>query len=285
MNEETSPRSRALAQRHLLRPSEQRVADLILERPTLITESTADELAQHIGIARTSVIRAAQTLGYRGYAHLRVAVTRNLDPVASDQEDHSDGVLGSLQQEVRRVAARLPETLDLLNEDELEEAIERVLSARRIVLAANGLSAPLGHDLLMRLNAMGVRAEYAVDAMTQQVLAGSLTHEDLLLVISGSGVNELTLRSVRAALEEGAPIIAVTSFAGTPLTAAATLSLTVASTSDSFRDELERTSRIAHAVFLDAFMKQLEGRMGERVRRARDHSLNLIAENLIDSDR
>ncbi len=47
--------------------------------------------------------------------------------------------------------------------------------ADRVVIAANGLSAPLGLDAAMRLGAAGRPAEYMPDTLAQQIAARQLT--------------------------------------------------------------------------------------------------------------
>lgn len=281
-HEQVTPQARVKAVLNELRPSERRVAEVIIDSPELIVESSAEQLAAATGIARTSVIRAAQRLGYPGYSQLRIAVSRQLvvdrAPVAA-----APGMLGALRADIELLASRLPESLGLLREEDIERAVELLAGSPRTLCLANGLSGPLAADLAMRLASLGLRAEYLADAIGQQVNARHLAEGDVLMVLSGSGANELTLRSVRAARATGAKIIAVTSFGSSPLTELADFSLVIASVQGTFRDELEHTSRIGHAVFLDALVLRVGERLGVLGRGSRDRSLEVIADNLIDA--
>lgn len=281
-HEQVTPQALVSAVFNTLRPSERKVAEVILDSPEVIVESSAEQLASSIGIARTSVIRAAQRIGYRGYSQLRIAVSRQLvvdrAPVAA-----GPGILGALRAEIELLASRLPESLGLLREEDITAVIETLASSPRTVCLANGLSGPLAADLAMRLSALGLRAEYLADAFSQQVSVRHLEPTDVVVVLSGSGSNELTLRSVRAARDRGAHIIAVTSFGTSPLTELADRALVIASVKGTFRDELEHTSRIAHTVFIDALVDRVEERLGGAGRASRGRTLEAIAENLIDA--
>lgn len=283
VHDQASPQARVSAVFNELRPSERRVAEVILDTPELIVEASAEQLAASTGIARTSVIRAAQRLGYRGYSQLRVAVSRQLVVDRVPSVVAAPGALGALRAGIELFASRLPDSLGLLREADVRAVIETLATSPRTVCLANGLSGPLAADLAMRLSALGLRAEYVADAVSQQVTARHLAAHDVLVVLSGSGANELTLRSVRAARATGAKIIAVTSFGTSQLTELANVSLVIASVLGTFRDELEHTSRIAHAVFLDALVAQVEGELGGAGRDSRGRTLEVIADNLIDA--
>lgn len=279
---DVSPQARIAAVHGELRPSERRVVEVIVQSPELIVESSAEQLAAMIGIARTSVIRAAQRLGYPGYAQLRVAVLRSIVPERASPPANTPGLLGSLRADIAAVTARMPDTLELLREDDLTRVVDLLVNSARILCLANGLSGPLAADFAMRLAGFGLNAEAPADAFSQQVMARHFTARDVLIAISGSGANQLTLRSLSTARDNGAHTVAVTSFANSPVTAHAGLSLVVPSVRGTFQDEIEHTSRIALAVFLDALTARVEERLGAVGRRARDRTLEVIADNLID---
>src|SRR5690606_32591993 len=98
-----------------------------------------------------------------------------------------------------------------LTDETLDDVVERLLSARRIVCAANGFSGAVALDFAMRLSAMGVPAEYVADSLAQQFVAAQLTADDCCFLVSATGQNELTLRTAELARESGATVIALTS--------------------------------------------------------------------------
>lgn len=281
---EASPQQRLAGLASTLRPTERKVAEMIGVAPEVIVESTAQELAERVGVARTSVIRTVQALGYDGYAQFRVAVARHLTRarVEADTADAGSGDLGALRAEVARIAQALPGSLALLSEESVARAVDLLVSAGRVQCIANGVSGPIAADLAMRLTSAGRIAEHVADALSQQIAATQLGPRDVALVVSGSGSNELTLRAVRAAREAGATVVAVTSFATSPLAPLADLPLVVPSVQGSFRDELEVTSRVPHSVFLGALTSRVVARLGEQGSAARSRALSVVADNLSD---
>ncbi|WP_434331131.1 MurR/RpiR family transcriptional regulator [Microbacterium sp. CGR1] len=264
-----------------LQPAERRVAELIVESAEAVVEWTAQELAERAGVGRATVVRTCQTVGYRGYPQLRVALAAELGGGSGDTAiDHGPGVLGRMRGEIDRLAASLPALASLLDADSIDEAVRLAASARRLLVLANGLSSPIANDLAMRLTASGRSAEFIADAIAQQIAARHLTAEDVCLVVSGSGANEASLRVATAAARGGATVIALTSFASSALTEAATLSLVIAPTGVSFRDELEHTSRVAYLVFAEVFAAAVTTERGAEAVQARAHALEVVSDNL-----
>ncbi|KTS64672.1 RpiR family transcriptional regulator [Microbacterium testaceum] len=281
MSAEVPVTARIAAVRNSLQPSERRVADLIVDDPDAVIELTAQQIADRVGVGRSSVVRACQTFGYRGYPQLRVALAaergrRAVAPVAQD------GALGGIRSAIDRIADDLRAVTSLLDAEGVSDAVAAVVAARRLLVVASGLSAPVATDLAMRLTAVGRPAETVGDPIGQQIAARHLAPEDVCVVISGSGANEASLRAASAARAAGARVIALTSFSASPLTERADLSLVLAS-GGTFRDELEHTSRIAHAVFAEAFVDAVAAVRAGEADLSRSRVLEILSDNLGDA--
>lgn len=266
-----------------MQPSERRVAELIAGSPETVVELTAQELADRAGVARSTVIRACQTIGYRGYPQLRVALAAELGQSADVATDYGPGPLGRIRSGLDRLAQTLPQIASVLDDDTVADAVVRVASARRLLVLANGLSSSIASDLAMRLTAVGRPADFIADSIAQQIAARQLGDADLCLIVSGSGANEVSLRVASAAARGGATVIAITSFARSPLTELADVSLVIAPAGASFRDELEHTSRVPHAIFAEAFVDAVARELGEPATDVRGQVLEILSENLGDA--
>lgn len=274
---------RIAAVRNGLQPAEARVADLIVGSPEVVIELTAQELADRIGVGRSTVVRACQTFGYKGYPQLRVALAAELGRQVEPAEDYGSGALGGIRASIDRTAQNLRAATSLLTEADVEAAVAAVREARRLLVVANGLSAPVASDLAMRLTAVGRPAETVADTIAQQIAARHLSADDVCLVISGSGANEASLRVASSARQAGARVVALTSFAASSLTERADVVLVIAPAGASFRDELEHTSRVAHAVFVEAFVDAVAHALAGDAVQARANVLEILSENLGDS--
>lgn len=264
-----------------LHASERRVLEEVLAQPERVVESTAQDLADRVGVGRSTVVRACQSIGYKGYPQLRVALAAELAH-AGDAVDYGSSALGRLRADIAALAAALPQITAVLDEGTVERAVAALLGSRRLLVLANGLSAPLATDMAMRLTAVGRPADCVADSIGQQIAARGLTAADGCVVLSGSGASEASLRVARAARQGGATVVAVTSFRGSPLGALADVELVVAPAAATFRHELERTSRIALAVLVESLVGVVATRSGAAAAQTHDHVLDILSDNLAD---
>ena len=192
-----------------LGPSERRVATIVLERPEHVTGWSTAELAEAAGTSTATVIRACQSLGFRGFQHLRLELARSA-PMAERDADDAAGTFDDAVDAIRLAQ----ESVDLARVDAL---CDRIRAAGRIVLVGNGFSGPPMQDFAMRLSTLGRSAEAPVDPLAQQFAAHTLGADDLCLALSYSGANVQSLRACTAAADRGAQVALVTSYARSPL--------------------------------------------------------------------
>ncbi|WP_243229320.1 MurR/RpiR family transcriptional regulator [Microbacterium sp. CIAB417] len=264
-----------------MQPSERRVAEAIATDVDLAVERTAQEIADAVGVGRATVIRTAQTLGYDGYPQLRVALARERATVAPAPDDTADAtMLGALRGAVDRFSARLAQTVSAITEEDLTAFVDELDASTRLLVAANGLSAPVGADLAMRLTSAGRPAEYVADTLGQQITASLLGPGSACLVVSGSGVNRASIDVMTAARESGARVLAITSFPRSPVAEIADVALVVAPINDSFRDELLHTSRAALMLVTESVVGLLVRRRGDSATAAQAATLSVLGHSL-----
>ncbi len=74
--------------------------------------------------------------------------------------------------------------------------------------------------------------------------------------------------------------VAVTSFATSPLVSLADVALVVAPARGWFRQELEHSSSVPHAILLESVVEVVASRLGERADTARSTVLGILSDNL-----
>lgn len=273
---DASPSARIAALLPSLQRGERKVADAILADRDSTVERTAQDLADAVGVGRTTVIRAAQSLGYEGYPQLRVALAQEIATESVPLEEGDGTMVGVVRAGVGRFAARLSNTVAALNEDDVLGFIQSLDRSQRVLVIANGLSGALGMDLVLRLNSAGRPAEMLPDALSQQISARQLGAGSLCVVVSGSGANRATLDGMRAARASGANIVVITSFARSAVAEIADVTLVVPPINDTFQDELIHTSRAAMMLVLEQLVEQFIAYRGERGREAQATSVSLL---------
>lgn len=262
-----------------LQPAEQAVTAVLLDKVDTVIEMTSAQVADLAGTSRPTVIRTCQRLGFSGFQQLRALLTRDMiaAQVASPSVD-TNPMLAIFE----TVAAAAPTMAALLDAELADRAVQALASASRLVVAGNGLSAPLAMSAALRLSGIGCLAHYLPDTIATGALVRNLTSGDVLLAFSGSGASDATLRAARDAAQVGATVLAVTSFSGSPLAQVADIPLVVAVGEMSFAKELTETSRIPHAILLEGLIAALAQRRGAAAWQARARTLEVVGDNLAE---
>lgn len=250
---DVSVHARVRAAASALGPSEGRVAAVIMERPDEVVEWSAAEVAEAAGTSTATVIRACQSLGFRGFQHVRLELARSAplaprDPQEAARANTFDDAVDALRLAQERV--------DPARIDAATRALRR---ARRVVLVGNGFSGPPLQDLAMRMSGLGQPVEAPVDPLAQQLAVHSLTGDDLCLALSYSGANVQTLRAAAAASERGASLLLVTSYARSPLGRIADIVIATGPVG-SVHDLDPYLARLGHTVVLHALHRGLAER-------------------------
>lgn len=227
-----------------LGPSEQRVVQVVVTRPSDVVEFSTVELARAASTSPATVIRACQNLGFRGYQHLRLELARAPIEMAPDGRHLLDDVfvdaadaIGTSRQSVDHTA--------------FDHAVHALAGANRILMVGSGFSSPPIQDAALRFLTSGKPIEAPTDVLAQQFAARLLGPEDVCLAVSYSGANRHTLTACQAAKGNGAKIIAVTSFSRSPLMRLTDIALVTGPVNRS-HDVDPFLSRLSHSVVLHA---------------------------------
>lgn len=270
-----------------LQPAEQAVATILLERSAEVVELSSQQVAEAAGASRATVVRTCQSLGFRGYQQLRVLLARDLgyqfanasiERPAGEPETAADVI----SEAFRHVASTVSGMTILLSSAAVNQAVEILAKANRVVVIANGLSAPLAANAAARLTTIGRSVDAPADAMYQQITARLLKPQDAVVVISSSGSNAASVSAAAAAQAAGARVIAVTSFDRTALTALADVQLVVTMPDLTFRDEIVVTSRVPQTILIEALVAAVMRRIGPSAIAAKALALDAVSDNLAE---
>jgi RpiR family transcriptional regulator, carbohydrate utilization regulator len=239
-------------------PSDRRVIDQVLADPQGVIGCSVSDIAERARTSASTVVRACQHLGYRGFQELRLSLARDLAGAANgDELTHPEGITGSTPPErildtIFDVSSRaLRDARRTIDPAAFALAVERIDSASRLVVIGNGGSTATAQDAAYRFCTLGLVVHAPADTIGQHLLARQLDSASVCLVFSHSGVTRETLKAAEAAKSRRATIIAVTSHLRSPLTDLADASLVAAASDRGFRLE-SMASRLAYLSIVDA---------------------------------
>ncbi|WP_051033703.1 MurR/RpiR family transcriptional regulator [Rhodococcus sp. JVH1] len=201
-----------------LTASERRVAEVCVERPQDVAWGSVADLAAQSRTSGATVIRACRSLGFTGFGQLRDALLRELGASAHEPSPNRSGGPASaivvLRTTLADMSGRLRTAPGALDPLAVDSAVHLLSAAERILVIGNGESALLGAVAAAMFLQSDRQAEAPSDALIQRLTAGRLSTPNVLLAVSLSGLNPITLGAVEATRATGGAHVVALS--GTP---------------------------------------------------------------------
>ncbi len=238
-----------------LPPKVKTVADHILAQPQDVVHLSITQLAEVTRCAEATIFRLCRLIGMKGYQELKISLAGEMveQPVQNIHEE----VLpeDDMAQVARKVFTSniigITDTLQLLDTQSLNAAVQLLNSARNVCIYAVGGSAPIAMDAYNKFIRAGISCVMHSDPHLQLTTAALLGPESVVLAISHSGSSKDLIEVVKAAGKTGAKTIVITSYTKSSLAQLADVKLYSSTRETSFRTEAI-SARIAQLCIIDS---------------------------------
>jgi RpiR family transcriptional regulator, carbohydrate utilization regulator len=259
-----------------LRAAEQRVADFILKHPDELIYLTVTELAERTNTSESTVVRLCQKIGYKGYQEFKIVLARDLVGPATEIyaaiEPGDD--LATIKNKVFQANAQaLRDTLEVLDDVQLQLAVDTIAGARRLEIYGVGGSSPLALDAYHKFVKLGVAAVALSDGDLMAMSSSLLGQGDVALGISHTGASRDVTDALGRAKRHGARTICITHRSSSPITKVSDVVLVTAAQQTAFRSDAS-SSRIAQLAVIDSLYVGVahknHGRSLEMIERTRE---------------
>jgi len=250
------------------------VAKYILDNPIETAFLTAAKLAKRAGVSEPTVVRFAADLGFNGYPELREALHRiaqgrlttveRLKEYHRYLEDSEDPVIKIILMDLRN----LEETLHNLDITGIQQTVEEIIAAEKIIIIGSRMSSILVEFMRMILK-KSLSCEVTTVTSPSDFFHEELVYSPKKTLVIGIGFpryTRLTVDCLKMAHDEGFRTIAITDSELSPLVKHADQVLLARygtiSYIDSFTAPFSLISAIGTAVSL-----QMEPQILERLKR------------------
>ncbi len=203
---------------------QKKLADFLMAEYDKAAFMTAADIGKAVGVSESTVVRFAPMLGYHGFPMLQKAmeeVVRNR--INEAPEIHLDYENISRRQVLEDVFSmdmkNLKETLEGLNQDAFEVAMDVIMKARRVYLIGLRTAAPLAEYLgfylkLMLDNVTVINVDNSNDIFEEML---RMNEEDCVIGISFPRYSLKTLRVLEFANRRNVSIIVLTDHINSPM--------------------------------------------------------------------
>lgn len=232
--------------------AERQAADWVLHHPEEVIHSSMAQVAQRCGVSDTTVLRFCRTVGFRGFMDLKLSIARDLaSPTQIVHEDiaKDDDPPTIAHKVFMSHIQTLYDTLEVLDKEALNQAVDMIVKAERIFIIGVGTSNPIAHEAYNKFFRLGLNCHVQTDSYLQLMEAALVGSETLVIAISQSGSSADPVLTLEEATRNGARAIVITGNADSPLTKLA--DVTLLAVSQEIRTEA-MASRVAQMTIVDA---------------------------------
>jgi RpiR family carbohydrate utilization transcriptional regulator len=249
-----------------LRAAEQRVADFILKAPDELIYLTVTELAERTHTSESTVVRLCQKIGYKGYQEFKIVLARDLVEETTEiyAAIEAGDDLATVKTKVFQANAQaLRDTIEVLDDGELQRAVDALANARRVEIYGVGGSAPLALDAYHKFLKLGLQSISLSDGDLMAMSSSLLGPEDVALGISHTGASRDVTDALGRAKTHGATTVCITHRPSSPITKVSDVVLVTAAQQTAFRSDAS-SSRIAQLTIVDTLYVGVANKHHER---------------------
>ncbi|MBB6217362.1 DNA-binding MurR/RpiR family transcriptional regulator [Anaerosolibacter carboniphilus] len=236
--------------------SEVKLANYILEHTHDIYNLSVQSLADLSQTSPASVVRFCQKIGYEGFQEFKIALVKDIsqsqnnDEIIYEDITIHDSVREIMQKISQENTIAIENTLKLMDETEIERAIEAIANGRDIYIYGVGASGLVAMDFQYKLMRIKKKVSMYLDSHTQLASSVHIGKEDVAIGISYSGKTLETYKAMEMARKKGAITIAITKYGKNPLSEIADINIQVAGMENNIRVGAI-ASRIAQLTAID----------------------------------
>lgn len=190
-----------------------KLADFLLDSYIESAFMTASELAHRLDLDAATVVRFAQTLGYKGFPDMQREIRQRVLNdllVRPEQAKEAESVPGVVSNAMQDLSLALEQTRISLDTEALANLVEQIGAARRIVLLAENPAQAAAYNLVHFLEQGGFPiyiARSGVADLARTVHTATL--QDLLIALEVSGQSPYIAGALEAARKKGLPTAAI----------------------------------------------------------------------------
>ena len=268
-------------------PKLQRAGRFVLEHPDEVATRSLRNVARQLDMSAPTFSRLAEVLGYDGYDDLREVCRSHLKKqehqfaakarALQDNTTIEDAGSAFIVQQAKSSIANIKNLLASVDLGQIEQAADRLGSARRVILVGAMSSRPF-IEYLAYVASMGFENWHVLGdgPGTEAGIVYDVASNDTALIISKAPYATRSIKAARQLRERGAHVIGITDSIDSPLCQHCSSVFLVSTETPQFF-----TSHAATLVLLETLIGLIVGKSGEPVR---DRIANIEAVNFAEGE-
>ncbi|NLJ91205.1 MAG: MurR/RpiR family transcriptional regulator, partial [Clostridiales bacterium] len=180
--------------------AEKQVASYITSNVQDVLFMSITDLADACGVGDTTVFRFCKSLGLKGYQEFKMKLSlsisdgkEEMDQYTGNNIEADDSVLDIAKKVLATNIKALEETYSLINEENIDKAIEMFYEAKKVYFFGVGSSMLTAMKATNKFLRIENKVYCVEDSHMQAMMAATMTQDDLAIFISYSGATKDTI--------------------------------------------------------------------------------------------
>lgn len=200
-----------------LTATERRVADYVLAQPEQVKFMSITQLADECGTADATISRFCRSLKLKGFNAFKIELARHATSAPAQTVHHdTDTLLGRARQAGKQSSDAIAQTIELVEPEKVELALEMIEGASRCICIGSGGSVIMANTFAHLFSGVTGKFQAIADSHMQMCAVATMEKEDILILFSYSGATKAGLELLELARERGIRSILITRFNKSP---------------------------------------------------------------------
>ena len=243
-----------------LTATERKVADYVLSQHAQVQFMSITQLADECGTAEATISRFCRSLKLKGFNAFKIELARHSVPVAAKPQTHStDTPAGRCQEVGRQAVDAVNQTIELIQPQRIQQAVELIEQAPRVMCIGSGGSMILANECAHMFSTVTGKFFSVADSHMQMSAVATLEQDSIILLFSYSGATTNGLQVLEVAKQRGIKTILITRFPKSPAAKLADIVLRCGSNEGPFQLG-SVAAKIAQLVVVDVLFQEYYSR-------------------------
>lgn len=199
------------------------------------------ELSEKANVSTATIVRTLKKLGYKGFSSFKYSLTEgNSDSSFYDLELANK----KIERAIIKNKEEAERTLNSLDSLVLEDAVQKIFTAKRIIILARGLSEYVAEEMSLKLRVLNKYTETYYDPNIIITKSKEFKSTDLVIFVSLSGKTKELVTALKNCVENEISTIAITANKNTEFAKLAEITLNGYKSPDTNFPEYEVHSRL-----------------------------------------
>ena len=238
-----------------LTATERKVADYVLANPEQVKFMSITQLADECGTADATISRFCRSLKLKGFNAFKIELARHATTSARPERHDADTLLGRSREVGRLATDAIAQTMDLVEPQKIEQAVELIEKANRCVCIGSGGSMIMATTFAHLFSSVTGKFQAISDSHMQMSAVATMGKEDIVFLFSYSGATNAGLQLLELAKSRGIQTILVTRFSKSPAASLADVVLRCGSNEGPFQAG-SVAAKVAQLIVMDVIYQE-----------------------------